>query len=512
MTGIAPASLPIRIGSDADFTAVRQHLDLVGFTEAAVCARTGFTSLYRFRTIRDGRTAGVELTDDLDLLIRLFLDVAPLPQAVYAERLPAEVRAALERLSLVYRHEGVVYSSVLLYPTQGLYVVSDHTEAPPGAPALMGDVVYPAVTGNTETFMEFLPRGRCERFLEVCGGTGIAALAASRFADQAWTADITERAARFAEFNGRLNGLRNFSSLQGDMYQPAGELRFQRIAAHPPYIPAQSNSVIFRDGGEDGEQIVRRALLEGLPRLEPGGLLYLTCVASDRKEGRLEERLRQFLGPAAQDFDLLLVVRFQADPVEYRVRSIVRSQGSLESMKDWPAQVKQLGIEALVYSHIYLRHRIGTRPVFTRRRKLGPQTTVAEVLWALDLEAALQEPGAAAGLLGRRVRVLPTSSMQIRYSYADGWIPAETSHLTDWPFLATIRGPFWLSDLLQRCDGSVPVGEVIAEFKASGLISAEIPDPALAELVANLALNGLVLVEGLPALPPRPALGSNPVA
>ena len=40
---------------------------------------------------------------------------------------------------------------------------------------------------------------------------------------------------------------------------------------HPPYIPAKETELIFRDGGKDGEQIIRRAV-EGLPRfLRPGG-------------------------------------------------------------------------------------------------------------------------------------------------------------------------------------------------------------------------------------------------
>jgi hypothetical protein len=360
------------------------------------------------------------------------------------------------------------------------------------------------VSGNTRTFMEFLPRTPCDRFLEVCGGTGIAALVASGFAGQAWTADLTERAARYAEFNGRLNARDRFASLQGDLYQPAGELRFQRIAAHPPYVPAQVNSVIFRDGGEDGEHLVRRVLLEGLPRLEPGGLLYLTCVASDRREARLEERLRKVMGSAGEDFDLLLAVRFQADPVEYRMRSILRSEGDLTSMKDWSAQSRRLGIEALVYSHIYVQRRIGTRPVFTRRRRLGAGTTVAEVLWALEVDGALQEPGAIEGLLARRPRIMPSSTLQVRYRYDDGWVPAEAFLSAEWPFQATVRGPFWLADLLQRCDGSAALGEVLAEFKASGLIAAEITDFALANLVANLVLNGLVVVDGLPVLPPAP--------
>ena len=45
--------------------------------------------------------------------------------------------------------------------------------------------------------------------------------------------------------------------VEGDMYAPVEGLTFDRIVTHPPYIPAKQTGLIFRDGGEDGEQIIR---------------------------------------------------------------------------------------------------------------------------------------------------------------------------------------------------------------------------------------------------------------
>jgi len=60
---------------------LRGLLTGAGFTADAVCARTAIESIYDFRSIREGRTTGIELNDRLDLLIRFAnsasLTVAP---------------------------------------------------------------------------------------------------------------------------------------------------------------------------------------------------------------------------------------------------------------------------------------------------------------------------------------------------------------------------------------------------------------------------------------------------
>jgi SAM-dependent methyltransferase len=504
-SSVAPGGIPVRLGSPADFATVRSFLADAGYTESAVSGRTGVPTIYDFRALRDGRTAGLALADRLDCLIRLFLDTEPIDQATLAGWFPGAVLEALDRLGLLFRRGDRTWSSVLLYPTEELLVISDHTAPPAGAPGLGEDVVYPAVTRNTRTFLEMLPRTPCDSFLEVCGGTGIAALVASRFAREAWTSDITARAASFAEFNARLNGLVNVTSLRGDLYAPVRDRTFNRIAAHPPYVAATEQRVIFRDGGRDGEQILRRVLAEAPDRLAPGGMLYLTCVATDRKEGRLEQRLRELLGSGGAECDLVVISRFETDPVAYRAMSLLRSRGSLQELSSWNDLIRELGIEVLVYAHIYLRRREGSRPVFTRRCRMASGATPAEVAWLLEVEAALAEPAVVAGLLSRRARVIPTTRLNVRYRYdEDAWVPAEAMADAPWPFPSAARAPVWLADLLVRCAGTVSLGEIVAEYRRTGLIGEDVADGALAGLVKQLVASGLVAIEGIPAPPPPP--------
>ena len=59
--------------------------------------------------------------------------------------------------------------TLALYPVEDIYGVSDRNAEIP-------DRVYPALVENVQRFLQIIPRSRCESFLEVCSGTGIAAL------------------------------------------------------------------------------------------------------------------------------------------------------------------------------------------------------------------------------------------------------------------------------------------------------------------------------------------------
>ena len=96
---------------------------------------------------------------------------------------------------------------------------------------------------------------------------------------------------RFAEFNAALNGLTNVRVLEGDVYAPLGDEHFDVVIAHPPYVPALETEFVFRDAGEDGEQVTRR-IVDGLACiiLLPGGQFFCDCMLTDREGATLEQR------------------------------------------------------------------------------------------------------------------------------------------------------------------------------------------------------------------------------
>jgi methylase of polypeptide subunit release factors len=343
-----------------------------GYLEAALCTRLGIPTIAAFEPPAEGRDPGREPDDAQGLLVDLFLEGRAVPWARARALLDGDELAALVATGLVREAAGdptCCASPVLLYPVDGLWIASDRAAqdddlAPP--PPL--DVVYPAIAEGTREFMRLLPRSPCGDFLELCAGTGIAALVAARdFARRSWAVDVTARATRFAHFNAALNAL-DVAALQGDLWAPLAGHRFDRIAAHPPYVPSAETSYVFRDGGEDGERVTFR-IVEGAPaHLAPGGLLYCRCAATDRRDAPLEARVRAALGRAGDECDVVVGETAAMDAAAHLARLAeagVMSAGAVEQRR---AMVESLGIERVVMGAIVVRRREDGRAGETTRR------------------------------------------------------------------------------------------------------------------------------------------------
>ncbi len=293
----APAPAPVAMRSAAEFRELRDFLSRRMFTEEAICERYSLGVINDFRALVDGREPE-EIRDALGVLVRLFLDSVPVSESVVREHLSGKELDLLSSFGLLTRDSSLpdaIRGSVLLYPVRGLLIISDSFHNPDikNSP----EIVYPAITANTHRFLALIPDTPCESFLELCGGTGIAALCAARNgAARPISTDITARATYFAEFNGRLNDLPLFCALQGDLYDPVAGQTFQRIACHPPYVAALRQEFIYRDGGEDGELITRRVFQDAAKFLETDGRLYCTAVINELSGRPAEQRIRQMLG------------------------------------------------------------------------------------------------------------------------------------------------------------------------------------------------------------------------
>ncbi len=482
--------------------ALRRLLSERAFTTAEVCRRVGIDSIYDFRSIRDGRTAGVALSDPLDLLIRLFMDVELVERATIEARLSPEERGLLDGLGLIRPSvDSRWHASVLLYPTEAIWIASDLNVSPTEAPAaLQEDAVYPAITKNTRHFLASLPSTPCATFLELCAGTGIAALLASRYADQTWAADITDRATRFARFNAVLNGIENCVAVQSDLYAAVAGRTFDRIVAHPPYMPSLEQKYIFRDGGEDGEQITR-GIIAGLPaHLARGGSFYCTCMLTDRKGGRAEERLRKLLGDQEAEFDITLLAHQSFQPTEYYFQLALAGRATLEEVQQRHEIFRRLEVERLVYSSMVLRRHDGKRPAYTARRQAGPNTGPHEVEWLDRWESAGLDPGR---LMESRPTVPADCRMRLSHAPSEGgWVVESCVLTTVWPFTVEAKCPPWTASFLNRCDGRRTIREHLESLKGEGLVPADGPEAQFATLVRSLFAAGFLEVPEF-ALPRR---------
>ena len=496
LTRFEPPShgLPFEFGTPDAFAELRAMLQRLGYVQPAVYARL---DELKASEERGEPAAARRPRDRLGMLLDLFRGVPVERRALESYLQPADL-SLLERFSLIatYGEAGHVRATVLLYPTEGLYVVSDLNHLPGGPTAPLPDVVYPAITENTRQFLELLPHAPCERFLELCAGTGIAALVASRFAQHAWAVDITERSTRFAQFNVLLNGIQNVTALQGDLYDAVKDRTFDCIVAHPPYVPAQRQEYVFRDGGEDGEQITRR-IIAGLPdHLEPGGRFYCTCLATDRQDAPLEQRIRETLGASAGDFDVVVLQRALTHPSDYFAQAAVSRRMSLDEAREHADALERLGVTQMVYGSIVLQRRREERAVFTVRQQVGPSTDLNALEWLMRWHTLLSEAAAEDSLLEVKPIAAPGIELRVVHRAHDGrWQADSCSVAARYPFVAEADCSVWVPQFITRCDGTVTVRDHLRLLKEHGAVRAQADEGAFADFVRQFLEQGFLQLE-----------------
>lgn len=467
---------PIRLGTDAEFAALRDALTACDYTEAAICARFGVKKVSDLRV--EEASAEGSSSDPVRLLARLLIGCSEIP---LTNAVPV---GPLEALGVVRIESDKIVSTVMLYPIRGLFIVSDRAQP------TFEDVVYPANIPNTEMFLDYVPTGPCEEYLDLCAGSGVAALEAARNgARHTWAFDITARSTHFAEFNRRLNAIPNMTAAQGDLYDPAEGHTFDRIVAHPPYLPVFRPRFVFDSGGQDGEQIVRR-IIEGLPsHLRPGGIFFALTMGSDREQP-FERRMREWLGESSGDFDVALIVKATASPDEYAADAVIKHRGTVEDIEAWRELFRGWGVHCLPYGLVYIQRRATDRPVFTVRRTAGPGTGVAECGWLMSWAAAAYD---ARRILATRPRACEGITLRTGHRFVDGRWSAESCLLeTDYPFLATMQTESLTANLLTLADGSRTTVDLLKELQSQDALPASVQPPDFARVIAALISSGFL--------------------
>ncbi len=439
----------IEIGTAAQFAALRGFLAGADYRESRICEKLGLASAEALDivSLSENLKERVVSPEPLNTLIKLFLLGEFVSIAEAETQFPGSAWAAMNALGLIEEDSADskrCFGSVALYPVGDLFIVSDRWSNPDRKPKQsFPDIVYPALTKSTREFLRFLPNDSCGNFLELCGGSGIAALAASRTAQHAWASDITERSTRFAEFNAALNGASNVSAVQGDLYSAVEGRSFNCIAAHPPYMPVLRPAEIYYDGGEDGEQLTRR-IVEGLPQhLNPGGRLYCRTLGTDREEGPFEQRLRGWLG-----------------------------------------------------GMVVVQRRETKRRVFTIRRSLASNVDSGATEKVLRWETELVAGHSLEKIFGSRPIASPRVELIVRHRIEGGdFTPHDFTLTNDYPFLMDCKVQPWMGHLLVRCDGSKSIQELYSECREAGWIETNTPPREFIDLIGLLVSGGFLSVE-----------------
>jgi len=489
---------PGTLDAPADsFVVLRDALAAAKFDEPTISARLGVSSLYDVKRLTDGRTTLASTPEDANgVLVRLFIDSEPLPASLVERLLSANALAALHTLGLVAPAAGgdpSLTATVMLYPTQGLWLTSDcMPKRVADVEHVPQDYVFSALNSLTERYLDALPDAPGGRVLELCAGTGVAALrAARRGAAEAWATDIAPRCVAFTRFNARLNDLADrVRAVESDVWSALGGEMFDLVVAHPPYVPALSHRFDFRDAGGDGEQVARR-IVEGLGRhVRPGGRYVMRAALSDRRGAPIATRVREWLGTAGNEFDLVVLENGEYGPME-AYKNVTKGGKGFVDCERWLAHFDALGVERFALSIVEMRRDASGRPPITERRTAGKPPDHRAVDWVFRWEHRVASMGATpeARLAGSRPRVAPGTRLAVHLeSDASGaWSNVGAAVETAWPTHTVVKAPPLAPTLLELCDGTRDVPAILAGLREAGLVSEDVTGADVAHLVEVLA-------------------------
>lgn len=488
--------LPI-LGKPSEFEAVRNFLRSVEYREEGITERLRLSSPEQLdlATLTDKLDiSGLQESNALNLVIRLFLVGRFVEKSEVEKHIPSEVWQSFCALGLIGDQQaGKHFSEVALYPVGTQFFASDRWNNPDDSPKQsFPDIVYPALTKSTREFLKFLPLDECTTFLEACAGSGIAAIAAAPHVRRSWSADITERCTRFAEFNVALNAVANVSVVQGDLYAPVKGKLFDRIAAHPPYMPVLRPAEIYYDGGEDGEQLTRRIVEGAIECLNPGGRLYCRTLGTDRGDRSFESRVRGWLGASEGDFDVAFFVTKNVEVLRFALDTAIRRSAGQDEVSQWLTHFARLGIKEMLTGMLVVQRRASHRPVFTIRRALDPKTSRVDTENLLRWQTEYLDPRRSKFERSQPV-VAPELLITARHRLQNGQpVSSSWTLSTTLPFLVDCQIEPWMVDVLSLCDGSRTIPLIHAQAIQNQWILPDTPIGEFEKLIGVLISGGFL--------------------
>jgi methylase of polypeptide subunit release factors len=505
---------PPAVDRPDDVRRIRDTLDRAGFDDRHILERMGalesadlsFSAMDRPRVLRRTRQG-----DPLATFIRVFLADAAIPLDDFRRAVEPMDPATWAELGLVEADGDLVRRRVALRPVQGLVIA--HDGALPDGGTRSDHVL--GVSGSTHTFARSMMRIPAERTLDLGTGGGYLAMLAAAHSRQVLGTDVNARAIAMARFNAQLNGIGNIELAAGDLYEPAGERRFDLILSNPPFVVSPEGGVKFRDSGLLGDEICERIIRGAPAHLAEGGFAQVMCNWVRPADRDWVERLTGWFEDSGCDVWVIQALSF--DPADYAQHWLGQGDAPVkarfaEHFDRWMDYYDRQGIEAIDFGLINLRRRSTERnwvQFDVDRRHNQPNGTGIHVGFAaLDLVRRIED---VPSWLSLRLRCRPELRLSQRLEPgASGWkVEKAECVLGDGLRFEGEVDPI-VFHLLTLCRGREPLSEILPQVAARVGGDPEEVMPAGLRAARELVEQGFLWPVDLPLEPPgltRPVTG-----
>lgn len=480
------------------FSGLRERLRAVGFNESAVSESLQGRSdrnvdvAYALR-----RTAEVS---PFHLLLRLFVLGLVLDAEDTRGALSAAVMEGALESGLIELVPDGVRATACLRPWRELFLVSDFL--PSEGEPLPSDFVMSGISASSISLTRLTIRKRVSTALDLGTGAGIHALLAAAHAEQVTATDTNGRALNFASMNARLNGIDNVSFVEGSLFEPVADEKFDLIVSNPPFIISPPSRLTFRTAGLGGDKVSELILQESPSHLNEGGCAVSLISWHHENEEDWSSRPRAWVDGRGCDFWLLRAT--SEDPLNYAAHSLRQSEriGSsryAESLDEWLQFYEEQGYGKLALGAAILRkravgrHWIQCEDLFGAAVESDAGEQIQRMFSAEDFLSDLPNEEA---LLDSRIRLHPHHVLEQKLAAAeDGWMSQslllKPAHGIEHRAAIDSRVLMFLS----RCNGRRTVRELIVDVAQNDGTDFAVAASAGLPLVRRLLRAGFLSIE-----------------
>jgi hypothetical protein len=466
-----------------------------GYNETALAQTLGLSCIHEsqdfeliYRRVRSD--------SPYNILVQLFWLGREVSEPVLDKNLPGLDIEEMEGIGLLTRQNGAIRSIVKLGPYHELLMASDFE------PGIRGDMSADHVLGVSAASLSLANvtiRRKVKTALDLGTGAGIQAFLAAGHADKVIGTDTNPRALNFAKFNAKLNDIDNIEWLQGSLYEPVAERKFELIISNPPFVISPESRFIFRDANLPGDSLSEQVVCGIGERLTEGGFGCILFNWHHKNEEDWDCRPQSWASNTACDGWLICFKSM--DPLTYAAGWLQTSVGQSSPdygryLDEWMAYYEQMGIRQISAGAMVMRRRSGQANWFRshildRGRCMGSSGGQIERIFAAeDLLQALNDDQQ---LLEQRLLFDQHHLLRHELRVEEGRWSVCSEHLCTTegvPFSGNVD--MYVANLLAGCNGQRTLRELLGDVAGRAKTDPGKLVPTCLKVVQNLMRSGFL--------------------